>query len=396
MSVSLIIGDLHVGKGQSLLGRPGIGSALNSRITDQFTILEWLLEQAIASNASNMIITGDVFEETKPHPTLIAMFISWLKQSTSHNIDVHIVMGNHDLIRSGQFLISALDIITAADIEGVYVHKHIDTLHTNGASFTFLPFRDRRSFNTNSNAEAISILRDKLPYEALGIPNANAKVLIGHLAIEGSIFVGDEISDASNELFCPVDMFKQYDYTWMGHVHRPQIMSKAPFVAHIGSMDLSDFGETDHSKIAILFDPDKNLSYFYLEIPSRPIKKISITVPENIGDTTEFIVNELKSNYNDLNKSVIRLNVVHSNSNVVSMNRNSIENCLNGLGAFYISKMSEEKKIDAIKKNSDTNAIDNTVNENIAIKMYADLNVDETIRHDFITLADEIVVECTK
>ena len=42
MSRTLIVGDLHIGKGFSM-GRPGIGTTLNSRGADQYYLLEWII-----------------------------------------------------------------------------------------------------------------------------------------------------------------------------------------------------------------------------------------------------------------------------------------------------------------------------------------------------------------
>jgi DNA repair exonuclease SbcCD nuclease subunit len=393
MSVSIILGDPHIGKGLSI-GKPGIGSALNSRIVDQLNILEWTLDRAIEYMASNIIITGDVFQDSKPHPTIIALFVSWLKKCTDNGLDVHIIAGNHDILRSGQFYMSALDIISAAEIEGVYVYKHMSTLHTPAASYTFIPYRDRRSFNTDSNAEAMQIIRAAVPYELASIDAANAKVVVGHLSIEGSIPVGDEFDDLANELFCPVEMFKGYDFTWMGHVHKPQILSKAPYVSHIGSMDLSDFGETDHTKLVVVFDPKKSEPFKYLEIPSRPLKQISVAVPPSDVSTTDYVVNELKSKHTDLSKAIVNLNITLGGPELVAVDRSQVEKCLIDLGSFHISRISEEKKVAAIKKNSTTEVISSTVNEFTAIKMYADTNVDAKIRNDFVSLATSIAKEC--
>jgi exonuclease SbcD len=392
---TLILGDCHIGKGLSI-GRPGIGSSLNSRVADQFNILEWTLERAIEFYASNIILTGDVFDDPKPHPQLISMFISWLKKCTDNDINVHIIAGNHDVLRSGQFYVSALDIISSFDMDGVFIYKYMSTLHTPGASFTLMPFRDRRSFNTDSNAAAIKIMQDKMPYELSGIDLSHAKIVIGHLAIEGSIPVGDEIDDMTNELFCPVSMFKGYDYTWMGHVHKPQTMSKTPFVAHIGSMDLSDFGEADHRKLIVVFNPKNSNPYKYLEIPTRPLNQISVSVPASITDTTSYVIKELNNKRLDLTKSIVRLNVSLDSSDTVNMDRTTIEKCLNDLGAFHICRINEERKITPIKKSAATDGIDSTVNESTAIKMYADANVDEHMKNDFVALASQIVKECAE
>lgn len=395
MSATILLGDPHLGKGLSI-GRSGIGSALNSRIVDQCNILEWVLVQAIEHMAGNIIITGDIFEDPKPHPMIISLFVSWLKKCTDNDIDVHIIAGNHDVLRSGQFYMSALDIVSSADMDGVYVYKHISTLNTSGASFTLLPFRDRRSLNIESNASAVDALASKIPYELAGIDLSNAKIVVGHLAIEGSIPVGDEIDDKLNELYCPISMFKGYDYVWMGHVHKPQIMSKSPFVAHIGSMDISDFSETDHKKVIVVFDPDNSTPYKYLEIPTRPLNQISISVPASVKDTTNYVINEINNKYKNLSKSIVRLNVSFDSTDVINVDRSVVEKTLIDLGAFHISRINEERKVTPIKKSSATESIDSTVNESTAIKMWADSNIDPEIKDEFIALANQVVRECGK
>ena len=244
----ILLGDPHLGRSVSI-GKVGLGLNLNSRIIDQFNLLDWTLDQAIENNANDIIITGDVYEDPKPQHSLMTLFMGWLKKCQGHNINVHVIMGNHDMLRSGSVYSSPLDIITEADLDGIRVYKDTDTIMVDDAAFTIVPFRDRKSFGVSTNAEAVSILKDSLIYELASIPNICKKILIGHLAIEGSIPVGDEIDDITNELFCPLEMFNGYDYVFMGHVHKPQVLqNKNPHIAHIGSMDISNFGETDHKK----------------------------------------------------------------------------------------------------------------------------------------------------
>lgn len=395
MSKSILLGDPHCGKGFSI-GKPGIGSSLNSRFSDQFNILEWVLSRAMELKARRIIITGDVFDEVKPSSMLIALFISWLKKCTDFDIDVHIITGNHDILRSGQFSMSALDIISACDMDGVFVYNDINTLNTAGATFTFMPFRDRRSFNTDSNTSALQIMQSKLQYELAGIDLNAAKIIVGHLAIEGSIPVGDEIDDMTNELFCPVPMFKGYDYTVMGHVHKPQVMSKSHYVAHIGSMDLSDFGEANHDKIIMVFDPESSHPLKTMEIPTRPLNQISISVPADISDTTSYVIKELGDKYSDLNRSIVRLSVSFENTELINMDRVAVENQLNKLGAFHVTRISEERKLAPIKRNVVNDGINNTVNETTAIKMYAEVNIEDDMRNDFVALANQIVRECAE
>lgn len=388
MSRTLILGDPHFGKGLSI-GRAGIGSALNSRIVDQIKILEWVLDQCHEYMIDTIIITGDVFEDPKPHPTLIKLFLTWLKKCEAQEITVHIIHGNHEILRTGQFTSSALDIFSEAELNNVFVYNCIDTIHLDGVSFTLLPFRDRRSFNVDTHDEAIESIRQKLVYEVASIPSENKKILVGHLAIAGSIFVGDEIDDASNELFCPKSIFEGYDCVWMGHIHRPQVLGEKPaFVAHVGSMDLSDYGETDHHKMVVVVDSNDQNTFFELCIPSRPLHNFSISVPLETVDTTQFVIDALAKDTSVLRNAIVRIAIQLVGSDLRSVDRKIIEKHLHERGAFHISSFSETRKLELIRKKADN--ISQSMTESAAIKGWSEKFVEDSMRNDFVALAEEI------
>ena len=386
MNSIIILGDPHLGKSVAL-GKNAIGSSLNTRIADQLNLLDWTLEQAIESNSDHIIITGDVFEDPKPSPQLITLFISWLKKCQAYNISVHLIMGNHDVLRSGLVYTSPLDIISEAELDFISVYKDITTIYIDTTAITVIPFRDRKSFGVNSNAEALSLLKDILIYELAAIPSTYKKVIVGHLAIEGSIFIGDEIDDSNNELFCPINMFQGYDYVWMGHVHKPQVMNKNnPYVAHIGSMDISNFGETDNNKIIVILDTNSN-DFSTKILPTRSLKKITIVIPKDVEDATEYVLEEL--NKNKVDNSIVKVEVSLEDLNTKSINKSSLEKFLIEKGAFNVASISENKKINLIKKDSN-NLLDNKMDVNSAIKKYSDLYLEEGKRSDFIELANNI------
>jgi len=346
---------------------------------------------AVNKNIKHIILTGDVFEDPKPHYNLVVLFLDWLQKCSDYNIHVHIVAGNHDILRSGQFITSPLDIISSADIQNVFVYKKLNTLHLENVSITFLPFRDRRSFNTDSNSEAISLLRQQILYESSIIDNLNLKILIGHLALEGAIPVGYELDELTNELHCPIDMFKRYDYVLMGHVHKFQFLSDDLNIGHIGSLDISDFGEADQQKYIAIISPDQNDNKIdYIQIPTRPLKHIVIKLEDNIN-VTQFIEENLSKYADELNNAIVKVSIILPANYSLSIDRNLIEKYIYSMGAFHISKISEEKTFVSLKKQINE-SIDNSVNELSAIKTYSSL-VDEKIRIDFINLASTIVQE---
>lgn len=372
MSVTLIVGDVHLGKGVAI-GKPGIGNALNSRIVDQIKLLNWIIDQAVDNHADSIILTGDIFEDAKPDISLIEIFIKFLKKCEVYGIEVHIVAGNHDIKRTGSNYISVLDTITAAELPLVHVYKSTHTIYRDGVGFTLLPFRDRISLSSDSNVEAINILANQLPYEIEDIPNGWDKVLVGHLSIVGAVYVGDEVDNLANELMCPIEMFEGYDYVWMGHVHKPQVRSKDPYVAHIGSMDISDYGETDHTKIIIAFDTSDPKKFREIPVPSRPLRRLRVEVPKD-SDGTEYVIDKLTKLHKEssLKDAIVKIEIKLTDPNAKNVDRKAIETSVYGFGAFYISNLSESRSMSVVPANKQQD-IDSTIKPLVAVKLHADL-----------------------
>jgi len=387
--LAIILGDVHLGKSQNL-GKNSLGSNLNSRLSDQLNLLDWTLEQAIEYSADDIIITGDIFEEPKPHPSIVALFFSWLKKCQAYHVHVHLIAGNHDVLRTGFIYSSPLDIISEADLDNVSIYKDINTILLGTSAITLMPFRDRKSLGAASNSDAVKLLADSLIYELAGAPKTYKKVVIGHLAIEGSIPIGDEIDDISNELFCPISMFSGYDYVWMGHVHKPQIIRKEnPHIAHVGSMDVSNFGENDHKKYIILYECNANENNFTIKhLPTRKLKKVNVLVPKDVKDTTKYVLDEIEK-LETIDKAIVRVDISLSDPQLTSVNKLDIEKYLNSRGVFNIAGISESKKTNIIKKESSA-AIDSKMGVSAAIKAYSNSYIDENNKEKFMELAMSI------
>jgi len=210
------------------------------------------------------------------------------------------------------------------------------------------------------------------------------------MAYEGSIPIGDEISDMTNELFLTKDILKDYDYCWLGHIHRNMVMNKSnPYIEHIGSMDLSDFSEEDQTKYLINYDVSNN-KFKHIKLPTRPLRKLTINVPPNVI-STDYVIDEL-SKVNNLKKAIVKLEVILSSQDLLPIDRQKIEKCLYDKEAFYISKIIETKKAASIKQKIDS-IKDNTIDTEYAIKLYAESFIDEKDRSEFMDLAKNISKE---
>lgn len=383
MSSFICIGDPHIGKSTNI-GKSVVGSKLNSRIVDQIELLDWSLERAIHHNVTDIILTGDVFDDPKPPTAVITLFISWIKRCQINNIKVHVVMGNHDMLRSGNVYSSPLDIIEECGLEDVYIYRCMNTCIFENFAITFIPFKDRKAFSVLSNSDALDIIKNQLNYEVLSIPDNYKKIAIGHLGIVGSIPIGDEFDDLSNELLCPLELFEGYDYVWMGHIHKPQVMNNNPYIAHIGSMDISDFGETEHKKSIIIFDTNFPNNFIEEILPTRNLKKISYEVPESEEDPTQYIIDIMNEDKSDFNKSIIKLDVSLKNKDK-SIDKSRIEKYLLGKGVHNIASISESRRQNSVKK--EANDLSNKMDIITAIKKYSDTYIKEEDRSQYIDVA---------
>jgi DNA repair exonuclease SbcCD nuclease subunit len=346
----LILGDIHLGRSASI-GKPGIGKELNSRIKDQLDLLDWTLELAKKSGVSNIIITGDVYHEPRPHPELISSFMAWLKRCEYAHLAVHIIAGNHDYIRTGSFTASALDIVPAVEFSHATSYKDITQVEMAGITFTFLPYRNRRMYDGVEAPEAIERLKAEL--KASLTPTNQKRILIGHISIEGAIKVGDEIADTLNEMLCPADMFADWGMVWMGHIHNPHIIKdKNPLIAHVGSMDRSDFSmsevEDGTNKSVVLLDNDCN--YELVIIPTRNLRKIVVDVPAH-KDSTDFVINEigLFDKKSSIKEAIVRIEVQLPPESP-HVDRKKIQDYIyTKLKAHYICEFSEYRKISTIQ-----------------------------------------------
>lgn len=362
-----IIGDVHLGKGTNI-GAPGIGGQYNSRILDQIHLLDWILLESYNRNVTDIILTGDITEDNKPDYYLIDEFCKWIGRCRECSIDVHVIMGNHDLKRSGVSLSSPLDLVNSTDVPNAVFYKTPTSLRIGDLFVTLLPFTDRR-MHGDSNHDAVLQLKYILEQESEGIMPGDKSVVIGHLALEGSIPFGDEFDDSLNELMCPLSIFDKYNEVWMGHVHKFQILTEEPLRAHIGSLDLSDFGETTEKKYCIIID---KFSTDKILLPTRPLRRIQL-VAQSGENSTEKLLTAISALHNETNltASILKIEVKLLGAEVISVNKKEILQQLENFNIYHLSSFQESRTLTSVPQ--DATKVDADVDPKEAIKIWCDL-----------------------
>lgn len=191
-------------------------------------------------------------------------------------------------------------------------------------------------------------------------------------------------------MLVPLEYFKDYNYTWMGHVHKPQVMQESPYIAHVGSMDISGFGEVSDQKELILFE---NNSFKTVYLPNRQFRHIILQVPEDVEDINKYIKDYLKEA--DLDGCILRLEINTSQSHD-RVNRKDLEKYIDELKVFYISNLIENRKsvtsLAKIKDNVEIKKIDYSLSIKESISKYS-LLIEEDSREKYLEVANNILQE---
>jgi DNA repair exonuclease SbcCD nuclease subunit len=345
----IILGDVHLGRSVNI-GKPGNQKELNSRTKDQIDLLDHVLKIASEDDYKHIIITGDIFQDARTHPAIVTIFLSWLKRCEKNKVKVSIIAGNHDIIRTGVYTVSALDIIPIVEMPYASVHRKVGNFNNGNVNFVFVPFRDKRMYDVESSKVGFSKLMEEI-HEAKPFSSDVPNVMVGHFAIEGCLEVGDEIADSLNEIFISPTSFPECTHILMGHIHHPQVLQReGPFAAHVGSMDRSDFSksEVDREKIIYIYD-DCSHSIKQQILPTRELKHIDIDV-ESGKDSTDFVNNTLAviDKRESLEESIVRLDI-QLIGDVDNIDRNKVSEFLyKKLNVHHICKISESRIISSI------------------------------------------------
>lgn len=384
MSSFMIVGDVHLGKNLNL-GKVSLDN--NSRLEDQFVLLNWVLDQAHKEKVSDIFFTGDLFEDPSPEILILRMFATWIKKATDEGFILHFIEGNHDFVRMNENYLSSLDIFKELKLDKIHFYRDFTSIKINDYNIILAPFRDRKSLFCETQEEALEKV------QSLILAHKKEKnVCIGHLSIKDSIPIGDEIDDLTNEIFIPSTFFQNFEHTWLGHIHKFQVFHKEPaYVSHIGSLDISNFGEKDQEKFIVVFNTEKH-KFKYITVPVRKYRTIEIEIPKDTVDSTKYVLDSIKDM--GLSNEIVRLEIKHSSSSNASSKKKEIEAALKEKDVFYVNSIVESKKIELVKKKTDV-VIKDKGNIPDALNTYAEKAdfVPEDLVDTFLDLSKRIVRE---
>ena len=246
------LSDLHLGKTVHEF----------SMLEDQrHILLNVILEAVYQEHPDAVFISGDVFDRHIPPAEALNLFDDFLTYLVQQEIKVYIISGNHD---SGERLSFGARMFEKS---GVYfsstykadISPYILTDETLSVNIYLLPFikpihvRRHTDLEIKTYSDALKIAIDKL-----GVDKTQINILLAHQFVTGALISDSEEMSIGGLDNVDAEVFEDFDYVALGHLHRPQYILKES-IRYAGSPLKYSFSEIGQDKsITMLTITEKN------------------------------------------------------------------------------------------------------------------------------------------
>lgn len=270
-----------------------------SLIEDQRHILAEILRAADSECPDGVIIAGDVYDKSTPGEDAIKLLDRFLSELAARKIKVFMISGNHDsadrvafgvelMKYAGVYVSPAYDgEITSAELGDVvvYLMPYIKEYMVRAV----FPEKEIKSITDAARAVVESIQPDK----------SKTNILVSHQFVTGTPD-GDDIERTDDQVKTvggvdniSAEVFGEFDYVALGHIHRPQRVAGKENIRYCGSPLKYTFDDVSLGKsITVLETSGKSVTT--REIPLVPLHDLKVyegTFEElaNGGDDKNYV-----------------------------------------------------------------------------------------------------------
>lgn len=259
--------DLHLGKRYAGL----------SLYDDQKYVLEKMLEVVDKEKPAAFIIAGDVYDKSVPPETAVELFDGFLSALAKRGVKVFIASGNHDSaerLAFGSSLMSPCGVHLSPIYTGV--SEPIETTDAYGRiNFYLLPFIKPATVkrflgeDISTYTQAVAAAIDNMK-----IDTSARNVLVAHQFVTGSLSSGSEeftVGDVGN---VDIEVFKDFDYVALGHIHGAQNVERGGRVRYSGTPLKYSLSEKDSQKSLTIVELGKKGDLKITEAPLTPMRDV--------------------------------------------------------------------------------------------------------------------------
>ncbi len=334
---TIICGDTHIGAVFGL-GRAN-GSGGNTRIDDYERSLNFIIDYAISNEVEVFIQTGDLFEVRNPAAEHIQIADKAIKRLSDANIFTVIIMGNHDYRKTGDTYTSALATMQANSYKNVRILLKPESItyhnkRDESQAMLFVPYRDKRMYPGSNSKECTDLFNSHLKEMIEKLPEGVTSLVVGH----NFFFEGSYFDYGGHEVLVSPDSLSKADLVVMGHHHEfRKIRRSEPAAYYVGSLEKTNFGDSDVDKFFILFDSETK-EVQQIKTPTRELMDLGIDLSASTAFTYLQDYGEQLKKY-DLSEKICRAKIKIKDGTQALFSKSEIEKTLYTLGAFHVSKI---------------------------------------------------------
>ena len=222
-----------------------------SMTEDQRYILERITGIIDREKPDGIIIAGDIYDKTVPPAEAVAMFDDFISGIAKRNIQTFIISGNHDSaerVSFGSRIMDASGIhfspVYNGNISPIVMEDEFGRV--NVYMLPFLRPSAVRAFFPDEDTDSYSSAVETA-VRHLEIDPSERNILVTHQFVTGALLSDSEEVSVGGTDNVSADIFSEFDYTALGHIHRPQNIGSER-IRYCGTPLKYSFSEAGHKK----------------------------------------------------------------------------------------------------------------------------------------------------
>jgi exonuclease SbcD len=278
------------------------------RLLDQQALfIDWLVDLVRHEDIDLVVIAGDLYDRSVPPADAVELFHSALQRLLAAGTEVAAITGNHDsaerlgsidgLLTSGLILRGGYK--RAAEVEvRHYADGPLAIVAVPYLDPVFAPVQPAQGRPSHE-----TVLRQTLEQARNRIAPGVRSLAIAHAFVTGAEPSSSERTLAVGDAgMVSSSVFREFDYTALGHLHRAQIVGGDERIRYSGAPLAYSFGETSQKEVVLVeldADGDARSKPIPIEV-GRSVATVRGTLEELLqgpGNTNDWVRVELTNTH---------------------------------------------------------------------------------------------------
>jgi DNA repair protein SbcD/Mre11 len=275
------------------------------RLSEHAAFLDWLIDTLRAENIDALLLSGDVFDAANPPQDAVALYFDFLKRLADlRTVKAVITGGNHD---SASHLNAPRELLKRFEVY-VFGHAGENIVDLGDAVVAAVPFLRERDLRQAAVGESMTDVQTQVR-AAIGahyvtqfgacreLAGKRPVIAMGHLTV-----LGATTSDSERDIHIGnlgavgADVFADFDYTALGHLHRPQQVAGLAKVCYSGSPIALSFSEAADGKSVVIIDTQG----MKIETFAVPVNRMLTRVSVNRATLAADLANVIASSWAEI------------------------------------------------------------------------------------------------